>query len=160
MKFFRFSIKNQEEGKAVNERKEEYDLSRFHEAHERDYVNALKEVRSGHKRTHWMWYIFPQVRGLGKSGTSQFYGITSIEEAKAYLKDSVLGEHMKDLCESLLAVETNNATEIFLWPDDKKLKSSMTLFAEAEPNNELFQKVLDKFFKGEKDRATLRILKR
>lgn len=144
----------------MNKKKEGYDLSRFHEAHERDYENALREVKSGQKKTHWMWYIFPQIRGLGKSSTSQFYGITGIDEAKAYLGDSILGEHMKELCESLIAVQTNNATEIFSWPDDKKLKSSMTLFDEADPNNILFKKVLDKFFKGEKDKATLRIIQR
>ena len=144
----------------MNKKKEGDDLSRFHEAHERDYENALREVKSGQKKTHWMWYIFPQIRGLGKSSTSQFYGITGIDEAKAYLGDSILGEHMKELCESLIAVQTNNATEIFSWPDDKKLKSSMTLFDEADPNNILFKKVLDKFFKGEKDKATLRIIQR
>lgn len=136
----------------------EYDLSRFLTAHETDYQNALSEVKAGCKRTHWMWYIFPQIAGLGRSGTSQFYSISSLEEAKAYLKNPVLGKHTLELCEALLALETNDAVAVFHWPDCMKLKSCMTLFEKADPDQELFGKVLDKFFGGERDSNTIRLL--
>lgn len=137
---------------------DEYDLSRFIEAHERDYAKALKEVKAGYKQSHWMWYIFPQVQGLGHSSTSMFYAISGIEEAKAYMNDPVLGSHMIEICEALLALDTNDAEEVFDWPDDMKLKSSMTLFECAVPEMEKFSKVLHKFFSGDRDVKTLEIL--
>lgn len=136
-----------------------YDLSRFIEAHEKDYQRALKEVKAGHKRTHWMWYIFPQIAGLGFSRTSQFYSISDLGEAKAYLQHEVLGAHMRELCEELLDLDTNDATEVFAYPDDMKLKSCMTLFKLADPEQKLFGAVLDKFFDGERDENTITILK-
>ena len=135
-----------------------YDLSRFLEAHEKDYQRALREVKAGYKRTHWMWYIFPQIAGLGFSRTSQFYSISDLGEARAYLQNEVLGTHTKELCESLLALETNDAVEVFDWPDDMKLKSCMTLFELADPEQELFGAVLDKFFDGERDENTIKLL--
>lgn len=137
-----------------------YDLSRFHEAHAKDYQKALKEVKAGYKRSHWMWYIFPQIVSLGHSRTSVFYAISDIGEAKAYMQDPVLGAHMKELCEALLSLETNDAVEVFDWPDDMKLKSSMTLFEKAVPEECIFGKVLDKFFAGERDQATIMLIKR
>ena len=137
-----------------------YDLSRFIEAHEKDYQRALKEVKAGYKRTHWMWYIFPQIAGLGFSRTSQFYSISDLGEAKAYLQHEVLGAHTKELCESLLALETNDAVEVFDWPDDMKLKSCMTLFEIADPEQKLYGDVLDKFFDGKRDENTIKLLKK
>ncbi len=135
-----------------------YDLSRFLEAHEKDYQKALKEVKAGYKRTHWMWYIFPQIAGLGMSRTSRFYSIADLGEAKAYLENTILGSHLTELCEALLALESNDAAEIFGRPDDMKLKSCMTLFEKADPKQELFGKVLEKFFDGERDKNTLKLL--
>ena len=137
-----------------------YDLSRFLEAHEKDYQRALQEVKAGYKRTHWMWYIFPQILGLGHSRTAVFYSISDIGEAKAYLKDDILGTHTIELCEALLALETNDAVEVFDWPDDMKLKSCMTLFEMADPEQELFGAVLDKFYSGERDENTIKLLKK
>lgn len=133
-----------------------FDLSRFLEAHERDYKRALREVKAGRKLTHWMWYIFPQIAGLGFSRTSQFYAITDLGEAKAYLQNEVLGPHMKELCTALMALKTADATEVFGCPDDMKLKSSMTLFELADLEQKLFGAVLDKFFDGERDEHTLK----
>lgn len=135
-----------------------YDLSRFYEAHAEDFRRALEEVKGGHKQSHWMWYIFPQIVGLGHSRTSVFYAISDIGEAKAYMKDPVLGAHMKELCEILLSLNTNDALEVFGWPDHMKLKSSMTLFEKAVPEETIFGKVLDKFFAGERDENTLSLL--
>lgn len=136
-----------------------YDLSRFREAHDKDYEKALSEVKAGYKRSHWMWYIFPQILGLGMSRTSVFYAIADLGEAKAYMQDPVLGAHMIELCESLLSLETNDAVEVFDWPDDMKLKSSMTLFEKAAPDQEVFGRVLAKFFGGERDEKTIELLK-
>ena len=112
------------------------------------FKDDVKEVKAGYKRTHWMWYIFPQIAGLGFSRTSQFYSISDLGEAKAYLQHEVLGAHTKELCESLLALETNDAVEVFDWPDDMKLKSCMTLFEIADTEQKLYGDVLDKFFDG------------
>lgn len=133
-------------------------MRRFHEAHNENYQKALNEVKAGYKRSHWMWYIFPQIEGLGHSRTSVFYAISDIGEAKAYMQDSVLGLHMKELCEALLSLETNDAVKVFNRPDDMKLKSSMTLFEKAVPEEPIFGKVLDKFFAGERDEATLKMI--
>lgn len=135
-----------------------YDLNRFLEAHERDYRRTLEEVKAGHKCTHWMWYIFPQIAGLGRSEISRFYAISSVQEAKAYLQNPVLGAHMTELCAALLALETNDAREVFGPIDDKKLRSCMTLFELADPEQKLFGKVLDKFFDGKRDYNTERIV--
>lgn len=132
-----------------------YDLSRFIEAHERDYQRALEEVKAGCKRTHWMWYIFPQIAGLGRSRTSQFYAISDLDEAKAYLKNPILGAHMTELCDALLAIETDDALKVFGWPDVMKLQSCMTLFEKAAPEQEMFGRVLDKFFAGRRDHNTI-----
>lgn len=135
-------------------------LKRFLEAQERDYHTALAEIKNGRKRSHWIWYIFPQIQGLGLSGTSRFYAIENIREARDYLAEPVLGARLTEICKELLELDTRNATEVFGRPDDLKVRSSMTLFAEADPSNPLFQQVLDKFFHGEKDEKTLEILGR
>lgn len=135
-------------------------LKRFLDAQEGDYHTALAEIKSGRKQSHWIWYIFPQIQGLGLSGTSRFYAVEDIREAKDYLAEPVLGARLTEICKELLELDTRNATEVFGRPDDMKVRSSMTLFAEADPANPLFQQVLDKFFHGEKDEKTLEILGR
>ncbi|RNI22666.1 DUF1810 domain-containing protein [Rufibacter latericius] len=135
-------------------------LQRFLSAQERDYEVALSEIRKGRKQSHWMWYIFPQMRGLGFSETSVFYGIKDVQEAEAYLKHPVLGSRLVEICEALLKLEGNNACRIFGSPDDLKLKSSMTLFASLPNANPVFRDVLQKFFHGKQDEKTLQILHR
>lgn len=136
-----------------------YNLDRFVTAQQGSYQIALSEIRDGHKRSHWMWYIFPQALGLGKSATSQYYGICDIQEAIEFLRHPILGHNLVEISEALLELDTNNAAEIFGRPDDKKLKSCMTLFALAgRTEYPVFRKVLEKFFDGRQDRATLRIL--
>lgn len=133
-------------------------LERFIEPQEQDYEQALKEIRNGRKVSHWIWYIFPQLRGLGKSYMSDYYGIRDLDEAKAFLQDPYLGKHLQKISEVLLNLDNDNATQIMGRPDDMKLKSSMTLFACADPENAVFEKVLEKFYNGHKDGRTLKML--
>ena len=135
-----------------------YNLSRFTEAHRNDFDRALHEIRHGQKRTHWMWYIFPQIRGLGRSSTANYYSIADIEEAKAFLQDPYLGGNLREICEALMGLKETNASWIFGYPDDLKLHSSMTLFSCASDGPNIFDQVLEKFFAGEKDRLTLELL--
>lgn len=135
-----------------------YDLDRFLKGQARNYDAALREIREGCKRSHWMWYVFPQIQGLGYSSTAQYYAIRDLGEAKAYLQHPILRERLLEISNALLALDSHNASEVFGWPDDMKLRSSMTLFAEAEPECEVFQKVLDQYFQGKKDSNTLSIL--
>lgn len=136
----------------------EFDLERFIKAQERDYETALEEIRRGRKRSHWIWYIFPQITGLGFSSMSQYYGIASIKEAKAYMENACLRDRLLEISEALLALESNDPGNVMGYPDDLKLCSSMTLFAEAAPEEKNFQAVLDKYFDGRKDQRTLQIL--
>lgn len=136
----------------------EINLQRFTDAHHQKYAAALREIRAGRKRSHWMWYIFPQMRGLGFSATAHFYGIQNLEEAKAFLCDPYLGGNLREISEALLQLETSNASLVFGYPDDLKLHSSMTLFAYAAGEPSVFHKVLDKYFGGEFDSGTKRIL--
>jgi uncharacterized protein (DUF1810 family) len=136
-----------------------YNLKKFIEAQRTDYANALSEIKRGKKQSHWMWYIFPQIQGLGFSSTSKYYAIKNIDEATEYLKNEILGNRLTEICITLLALETNDAHVIFGSPDDMKLRSSMTLFSEVKNASAVFQKVLDKFFDGKKDDRTLQILK-
>jgi uncharacterized protein (DUF1810 family) len=135
-----------------------YDLSRFLKAQERDYEQALREIRSGRKRSHWMWYIFPQIQGLGFSYTAQVYAINDLQEAKEYLAHPVLGARLKEISSALLELEGLSASEIFGYPDDLKLRSCMTLFRLADLDCEVFQAVLDKYYDGEPDSRTVRIV--
>ena len=137
-----------------------FDLSRFTDAQRRSYPTALREIRSGRKRTHWMWYIFPQLRGLGRSSTAEYYGIQSLDEAAAFLAHPVLGANLREISGALLALEGDNPTEIFGWPDDLKLRSSMTLFAAVSPENSVFHRVLDKYYGGRPDELTMLRLER
>lgn len=142
-------------------RDDPFDLSRFTEAQEGIYDSVLAELRSGRKRTHWIWFIFPQFAGLGHSPTSQHYAIKSIEEARRYLTHSVLGARLLECSKAVLAIEGRSVSEIFGYPDDLKLKSSMTLFASvAEDPSSVFISVLEKYFRGEQDALTLQLLKK
>ena len=134
-------------------------LSRFLKAQENDYDNALAEIKSGRKRGHWMWYIFPQCKGLGYSETSRYYAINDMEEAKDYLKHPILGTRLKEISNELLILEQSNANLIFGSIDSMKLKSCMTLFWAADKANaDVFIKVIDKFFDGKFDDRTLNFI--
>ena len=132
-----------------------YDLSRFHKAQQGSYETALAEIRSGRKRSHWIWYIFPQIQGLGFSSTAQYYAIENLEEAKAYLADPVLRERLLEISNALLALDSCDPSELMGYPDDLKLRSSMTLFSLAEPECTVFRDVLDKFYNGQEDSRTI-----
>jgi uncharacterized protein (DUF1810 family) len=133
-------------------------LKRFLDAQQRDYAIALTEIRAGHKRNHWMWYIFPQITGLGFSEMSERYAIADLPEATAYLHHPVLGNRLREIAGILLDLTTNDPREVMGSPDDLKLRSSMTLFAQVPGADPVFQAVLKKYFHGEKDKATLQLL--
>ncbi len=135
-----------------------YDLTRFVRAQENDYEQALSEIRSGRKRTHWMWYIFPQIDGLAFSSTSKYYSIKSIAEAKAYLEHPILGPRLRECAEAVLRLEGRSATEVFGSPDDLKLRSCATLFACVSPRDSVFDRLLHKYYEGERDGKTLQLL--
>lgn len=134
-----------------------FDLERFISAQEQVYNRVLAELKHGSKRSHWMWYIFPQLDGLAHSTTSKYYAIESREEAIAYLNHPVLGARLRECAEAVLAVEGKTVSEIFGYPDELKLKSSMTLFSEITPDS-IFIRVLNKYFQGERDNRTLQLL--
>lgn len=138
---------------------DKYDLERFVKEQRLIYSDAYKEVSSGRKSSHWMWYIFPQIAGLGMTATSRKYSIKCLDEAKAYYEHPYLGKNLRDISEVLLTLQTNDPYEVFGSPDYLKLCSCMTLFAEAVPSDDVFQKVLDKFYGGQKDKRTLEILR-
>jgi uncharacterized protein (DUF1810 family) len=135
-----------------------HDLNRFLQAQQGVYERALSEVKSGRKRSHWMWYIFPQFDGLGFSAMSKQYAIKSIAEAKAYLNHPILGSRLIECVEAALSVEGRSVYEIFGSPDDMKLKSCATLFAYVSPEGSVFEQLLDKFFNGDRDQTTLNLL--
>ena len=135
-----------------------YDLARFVRAQEQHYEQALSEIRSGKKRSHWMWFIFPQFDGLAFSSTSKHYAIKCVEEAKAYLEHPILGARLVECMEALIAVPERSATEIFGSPDDLKLRSCATLFAVVSSPNSVFVRVQDKYYHGVLDEATLKLL--
>lgn len=134
-------------------------LKRFLNAQDGVYEKALKEVKNGKKTGHWMWYIFPQISGLGFSETARFYAIQNQTEAREYLKHDVLGPRLVEISTALLNLQTNNPVEVFGDIDSLKLKSSMTLFSLLEHSDPVFQKVLDKFYGGQKDGNTIQLLK-
>src|SRR5215475_15701901 len=135
-----------------------HDLKRFVQAQECHYEQALSEIRSGRKWSHWMWYVFPQYDGLGLSSTSKRYAIKSLSEARAYLDHSVLGPRLMECAEVALALEGRSAFEVFGSPDDMKLRSCATLFACVSPAGSVFERLLAKYFRGERDHKTLRLL--
>lgn len=138
----------------------EYHLERFVKAQKDSYGTAVSEIRNGRKRSHWMWYIFPQIIGLGRSETAVYYSIVDEGEARAYMQNDLLKKHLLEISNALLEIESSDPERVMGFPDNLKLQSCMTLFAETTPEEDVFQKVLDKYFDGEKDRHTLRILGR
>ena len=135
-----------------------FDLNRFTEAQEGIYDRVMAELRGGWKRSHWMWFIFPQIEGLGRSSVSRRYAIKSMEEAREYLKHPLLGPRLSDCAQTVLDIEGRSASEVFGFPDDLKLRSSMTLFATVSEPGSVFALVLDKFFNGDRDERTLQLL--
>ena len=134
---------------------ENYNLKRFLDAQEFDYSRALNKVKSGKKLSHWMWYIFPQYKGLGWSETSQLYAIVSKEEAVAYFNNPILGSRLKEITKELCLIEGKSANAIFGTPDDLKLKSCMTLFHSVQDKTDLFIQVIETYFNGELYRKTV-----
>ena len=135
-----------------------YDLNRFLTAQEQHYAQALAEIRAGRKRSHWIWYIFPQLRGLGYSYNAEYYGIADAEEARQYLAHPVLGARLREITEALLELPESDSVRVMGRPDDLKLCSSMTLFEYVSVQDSVFGKVLDKYYGGSRDAVTLRML--
>ena len=133
-----------------------YDLERFVKAQEYNYPVALKEMQEGRKRSHWIWYIFPQLKGLGRSHYAQYYGLDGVDEARAYLEHLVLGARLREITEAILQHEESDPEYLMGgYPDDLKLQSCMTLFAHISEEGSVFHKVLDKYFGGKTDTRTL-----
>lgn len=130
-------------------------LDRFVSAQAGAYARALAELRAGRKRTHWIWYIFPQIAGLGHSSTSRHYAVSGLEEARAYLAHPVLGPRLLECAGVLLSLEGRTASEIMPYPDDLKLRSSMTLFERVAGFDSVFSRVLEKYFGGKRDELTI-----
>jgi uncharacterized protein (DUF1810 family) len=135
--------------------RDQYELKRFVDAQEGVYEQACAELRAGRKRSHWMWFVFPQIRGLGSSPTAVRFAISGMEEARAYLEHPMLGPRLRECAGIVVGVEGRSAEEIFGYPDDLKFHSSMTLFAKAAAEAGVFGEALEKYFGGEMDRGTL-----
>jgi uncharacterized protein (DUF1810 family) len=133
-------------------------LIRFIDAQAQNYTDALTEIKSGRKRTHWMWYVFPQIQGLGFSETARYYSINDLDEANAYINHPILGSRLIEISQALLTLKSNDANAILGRPDDMKLKSSMTLFAALPNADPVFELVIKKFFNGQPDDKTLKII--
>ena len=138
---------------------EQYNLSRFIDAQETTYEGAMLELARGRKESHWIWYIFPQIVGLGNSETTKIFSIKSLEEGRAYLEHPVLGPRLVEACEILLTLKGTSINEVMGFPDDLKLLSSMTLFETFSESNSVFTRIIDVYFDGERDEATLEIIK-
>lgn len=132
-------------------------LTKFITAQKEDFDIALAEIKNGRKESHWIWYIFPQIAGLGRSATSEYYAIQNLSEAKMYLENKYLRNNLLTICQALLDLKTDEAGEVLGWIDAMKLKSSMTLFTLVAPEEPVFKAVLDKFFHGELDEKTVEI---
>jgi uncharacterized protein (DUF1810 family) len=135
-----------------------FDLHRFVDAQDGVYDSVLAELRQGAKRSHWIWFVFPQLRGLGRSPTAARFGISSLAEARAYLGHPVLGARLRECARLLAAIEGRTVDQIFGWPDNLKVRSSMTLFAHATGDDAEFRAVLQKFYDGREDPATVELL--
>ncbi len=138
--------------------RDRYTLQRFVAAQDRVYDTVLAELRAGAKRSHWIWFVFPQLQGLGRSATAVRYGMSSLDEARAYLAHPVLGPRLRECARLVARIDGRSADDIFGWPDNLKVRSSMTLFARATDENAEFRAVLDKFYDGEDDPATIELL--
>jgi uncharacterized protein (DUF1810 family) len=136
----------------------DYNLHRFQDAQERVYDTVLAELRAGRKSSHWIWFIFPQIAGLGHSAMAQQFAIGSLDEAKAYLQHPVLGQRLRECTQLVLNVEGRSAEEIFSYPDNLKFRSCMTLFSTATTDNTIFKSALLRYFDGKPDQKTLDIL--
>ena len=134
---------------------DEFNLQRFIDAQAPVYDRVCAELRAGRKQSHWMWFIFPQIEGLGHSATARLYAISSLAEAAAYLRHPLLGKRLRECAALVAAVEGRTVAEIFGYPDDMKFHSSMTLFAHAAPEEAVFRECLDKYFGGKRDSLTL-----
>jgi len=139
---------------------DDHDLDRFLKAQGDTYDIALDELKAGRKRSHWIWFIFPQIAGLGQSPTSQFYGVKSLDEAAAYLRHPILGGRLHESLKTLQMLEETSADRIFGDLDAMKFRSSLTLFAEADPADPIIEAALDRWFGGRKDEKTLQLLRR
>ena len=139
---------------------DDHDLDRFLKAQGDTYDTALDELKAGRKRSHWIWFIFPQIAGLGRSPTSQFYGVKSLDEAAAYLRHPILGGRLHESLKTLQMLEETSADRIFGDLDAMKFRSSLTLFAEANPSDPIIEAALDRWFGGRKDEKTLQLLRR
>jgi len=133
-------------------------LSRFLKAQDNTYDEALKEIKNGRKRSHWMWYVFPQIRGLGFTDTSKYYAIRDLKEAQEYLEHPILGSRLIEISKALLELNTRDALAVFGSPDEMKLKSSMTLFSLVPKADPIFNEIINAFFAGEKDESTLQLV--
>lgn len=133
-------------------------LSRFLKAQDNTYDEALKEIKSGRKRSHWMWYVFPQIRGLGFTDTSKYYAIRDLKEAQEYLEHPILGNRLIEISKALLELKTRDAFAVFGSPDEMKLKSSMTLFSLVPKADPIFKEIINAFYDGEKDESTLQLV--
>lgn len=140
--------------------RDSYNLDRFVQAQEGDYKQALAEIRAGRKRSHWMWYVFPQFAGLGSSPTSVRYAIKSREEAAAYVAHPILGPRLVECAQALLEIKDRSAFEVFGSPDDVKLRSSATLFASVSPDESVFHRIIEKYFGGRPDQRTIELMSR
>ena len=138
---------------------DEYNLNRFVEAQIVTYEGAMLELVRGRKESHWIWYIFPQIEGLGRSDTAKLYSIKSLEEGRAYLEHAVLGQRLIEACEILLSLKDASMDEVMGFPDDLKLLSSMTLFEALSDSNSIFTKVIDVYFDSERDEISLKLIK-
>jgi len=137
-----------------------HNLERFVDAQKNSYSAALHEISAGSKRSHWIWYIFPQLKGLGRSSNAERYGLLDIDEANAYLQHPILGPRLIEISRALLELKTSDPSLVMGYPDDIKLKSSMTLFAAVPGADPVFEKVLKKYYSGSLDARTLQLLKR
>ena len=137
---------------------EQYNLSRFIDAQETTYEGAMLELARGRKESHWIWYIFPQIVGLGNSETTKIFSIKSLEEGRAYLEHPVLGPRLVEACEILLTLKGTSINEVMGFPDDLKLLSSMTLFETFSKSNSVFTRIIEIYFDSERDEATLEII--
>ena len=137
---------------------DKYNLNRFLEAQKASYEMAMLELENKRKESHWIWYIFPQIMGLGKSEKAQFYSLKNLEEARAYLEHSVLGPRLIKACQILTNIEDRAIDEIMGFPDDLKLQSSMTLFELVGNHNSIFSEVINIYFDGERDNNTIEII--
>ncbi len=144
--------------KNERQRQQTYNLERFVEAQDRMYRAALNEIRAGRKVSHWIWFVFPQLKELGFSSTARYYGIADLAEAQAYLAHPLLRARLIEISQALLALDDSDPSSVMGYPDDLKLRSSMTLFEAADPATDVFAQVLEKFYAGKRDEKTLAFL--